>query len=179
MRLIFLFNYCMKGFVLFTFAFFSTLLLGSLFYMAQADTANLTLRLSIIMPPQCTFSNSSSSTSVSFDEVQQGLIDGVNYKRMPIDYGLSCTNLEKGALKMSLSWTGVTLNGQSAIYTNRSNLGIAIYRDTTRLGNNATINFTYGGAFPALYAVPVKPAGMMLTDAGSFNGVMTMTLDYQ
>ncbi|EKT60433.1 fimbrial protein [Providencia rettgeri] len=146
--------------------------------MAQADTANLILRLSIIMPPQCTFSNSSTTTSVSFDEVQQGLIDGVSYKRMPIDYGLSCTNLEKGALRMSLSWTGVTLNGQSAVYTNRSNLGIAIYRDDTRLGNNATINFTYG-AFPALYAVPVKPTGMMLTDAGAFNGMMTMTLDYQ
>lgn len=178
MHLISLFNYCTKGLILFTFVFISTLLLGSLFYMAQADTANLILRLSIIMPPQCTFSNSSTTTSVSFDEVQQGLIDGVSYKRMPIDYGLSCTNLEKGALRMSLSWTGVTLNGQSAVYTNRSNLGIAIYRDDTRLGNNATINFTYG-AFPALYAVPVKPTGMMLTDAGAFNGMMTMTLDYQ
>lgn len=177
MRLIDFFVYSMKGLIFFSFVFFSTLLLGGLFYVAKADTANLNLRLSIVMPPQCTI-GSGSSTSVSFGQVQQGLIDGVTYKRMPIDYGLVCTNLEKNALRMTLSWSALTLNGQSSIRTTRNNLGIAIYRDNTRLGNFSALNFNYGAA-PLLYAVPDKPIGTMLTDAGYFTGVMTMTLDYQ
>lgn len=94
-------NGWIKGVILFAFVFFSTLLMGSLFYIAKADTANLNLRLTIISPPQCTF-NGSQTTSVRFGEVQQGLIDGVSYKRMPINTGLTCTNLEKNALRLSL-----------------------------------------------------------------------------
>ncbi|MGO2333432.1 fimbrial protein [Providencia sp.] len=167
-----------KILVLVSFVFFSTLLLGSVFYAAQADTANLNLKLTITMPPQCSFSGNNNSTSVSFGEVQQGLIDGVSYKRMPIDTGLICTNLEKNALRMTLSWTGITLNGQSDIRTNRTNLGIAIYNGASRQGNNSSINFTYG-ASPSLFAVPDKPIGGMLTDAGPFTGVMNVTLNYQ
>jgi type 1 fimbria pilin len=130
------------------------------------------------MPPQCTFNSGDNTTMVSFGEVQQGLIDGVSYKRMPINTGLSCNNLEKNALSMVLSWSALTLNGVSAIQTNRTNLGIAIYRDATRLSNNSTINFSYGDS-PSLYAVPVKPNGTMLTDAGPFTGTMILTLNYQ
>lgn len=167
-----------KGLVVFSCFFFSSVLFEALTHMAQADTANLNLTLTITMPPQCTFNNGNSIQVVSFGEVQQGLIDGVNYKRTPIDTGLSCSGLEKNALNMSLSWSAVILNGISAVSTNRSNLGIAIYRDTTRLGNGASINFTYGSP-PNLYAVPVKPSGMMLSDAGTFSGMMTVTLNYQ
>lgn len=168
-----------KSSVRLIFVFFSALLSVCLPYVTYANSVNLSLRLTITMPPQCTFNNSNSDTSVSFGEVQQGLIDGSTYKRIPIDYGLECQNLEKNALKMNLSWGSVSLNGVSAISTNRANLGIAIFQDTTRLGNNAAINFNYGGPLPALYAVPVKPTGLMLTDAGPFNGLMTMTLNYQ
>lgn len=167
-----------KGLIVFCVLFFSTLLFGSLFYVVHADTANLNLTLTITMPPQCTFSSGSSIQIVRFEEVQQGLIDGVSYKRTPIDTGLSCSALEKNALNMALSWDPVTFNGVSAISTNRTNLGIAIYRDSTRLSNGASINFTYGNP-PNLYAVPIKPSGMMLSDAGSFTGTMTVTLNYQ
>ncbi|MEX6285725.1 fimbrial protein [Providencia hangzhouensis] len=168
-----------KGLIVFSVLFFSTLLFGSLFYVVHADTANLNLTLTITMPPQCTFSSGSSIQIVRFGEVQQGLIDGVSYKRTPIDTGLSCGPLEKNALKMGVSWDKeVTFNGISAISTNRTNLGIAIYKDLTRLSNGASINFTYGNP-PNLYAVPIKPSGMMLSDAGSFTGTMTVTLNYQ
>ncbi|HHN8583491.1 TPA: fimbrial protein [Providencia rettgeri] len=152
-------------------------LLG-MFNRVEADTANLNLTLTIITPPQCTIRGGDSMT-VSFGEVQQGLIDGVAYKRLPIDYQLSCSSVMSNALTMSLSWTGVTINGTSAIYTGRNNLGIAIYRDNTRLGNGTNLNFNLLGTHPALYAVPVKPTGTMLTDAGPFNGAMTLTLNYQ
>lgn len=167
-----------KALIMFSYVFWGSLVFGGLFYVAHADTANLNLTLTITMPPQCTFNSGNSIQVVSFGEVQQGLIDGVNYKRIPINTGLSCNGLEKNALNMSLSWSSVTLNGISAISTNRANLGIAIYRDTTRLGNGASINFTYGSP-PNLYAVPVKPSGMMLNDAGTFTGMMTVTLNYQ
>lgn len=167
-----------RGFILFGILFFSALLLLCVSYASRADTANLNLSLTITMPPQCNFNNGSGTRTVSFGEVQQGLIDGVSYKRSPIDMGLTCMALEKNALRMTLTWGGVTLNGVSAVSTNRSNLGIAIYRDTTRLSNGASISFNYGTP-PNLYAVPVKPNGMMLTDAGTFNGTMTVTLNYQ
>ena len=143
-----------------------------------ADTANLNLKLTIVTPPQCTIGGGD-NISVSFGQVQQGLIDGVSYKRVPINYNLSCSSVATNTLTMSLSWASVILNGLSAIQTNRSNLGIAVYRDTTRLGNGANINFNLTGTHPALYVAPVKPTGTMLSDAGAFYGAMTMTLNYQ
>ncbi|ENY6786342.1 MULTISPECIES: fimbrial protein [Providencia] len=145
---------------------------------SYADTANLNLKLTIIAPPQCTIGGGD-NISVPFGQVQQELIDGASYKLVPINYNLSCTSVAKNTLTMSLSWTPVTFNGVSAIQTNRSNLGIAVYRDTTRLDNGASINFDLMGTHPALYAVPVKPIGVMLSDAGEFSGAMTMTLNYQ
>lgn len=153
-------------------------ILSGVLNQTQADTANLNLKLTIITPPQCTISNGDEIT-VSFGQVQQGLIDGVSYKRTPIDYRLACTSVATNALKMSLSWSAVTFNGLSAIQTNRTNLGIAIYQDATRLSNGDSLNFNLLGAHPALYAVPVKPTGTMLSDAGAFSGAMTMTLNYQ
>lgn len=145
---------------------------------SRADTANLNLKLTIVTPPQCTIGGGD-SISVPFGQVQQALIDGVSYKLVPINYNLSCTSVAKNTLKMSLSWTSVTMNGVSAIQTNRSNLGIAIYHGGTRLINGTSLNFDLAGPHPALYAVPVKPTGAMLSDAGLFYGAMTMTLNYQ
>lgn len=169
----------LKNLMLFSGCFFSVLLLGSAITLAKADTANLKLTLTIVTPPQCTINNGNDAMTVGFGEVQQGLIDGSSYKRMPINYGLSCSSVAKNALKMTLSWIPRTINGVATIQTSRSNLGIAIFRDNTPLSNGASLNFTYGSAQPTLYAVPVKPTGLMLTDAGAFTGAMTMTLDYQ
>lgn len=144
---------------------------------SYADTANLNLTLTIITPPQCTI-NGGDNMTVSFGEVHQGLIDGVSYKRVPINYTLVCSSMVTNALKMSLSWSGINLNGLSAIQTNRTNLGIAVYKDASRLENGESINFIYDFNAPSLYAAPVKPEGTMLTDAGPFNGSMTMTLNY-
>ncbi|MDD9338901.1 MAG: fimbrial protein [Providencia heimbachae] len=153
-------------------------ILTGLLNRVHADTANLNLTLTIITPPQCTI-NGGDEMTVSFGQVQQGLIDGVSYKRIPIDYSLACTSVANNTLKMSLSWSAVTLNGLSAVQTNRNNLGIAIYQDATRLNNGASLNFNLMGTHPALYAAPVKPTGTMLSDAGAFYGAMTMTLNYQ
>lgn len=148
--------------------------------LGQAVAAPLYITLSgtlIVTPPECTV-NGSSITDIPFGEVHETLIDGVNYKRTQITYGLSCTNVYSNALKMTLSWNNVTIGGGGAVQTNRTNFGLAIYQNSNRLNNNAVINFT-NGSTPALYAVPVKPAGTVLTDGGSFTGTLNMLVEYQ
>lgn len=157
--------------------FFSILVIAFIRLLpgAQADTANLNLTLIIVQPPNCSFSGT--GQNVNFGDVEQGLVDG-SYKRTQINYDLTCSGLESNALRMTLSGMSSSLGGGAAVPTNRTNLGVAIYRDSTRLSNNAALNFTNGSP-PTLYAVPVKPAGMMLTAGGVFSGTLTMTLSYQ
>ncbi|MFV8984689.1 fimbrial protein [Serratia fonticola] len=131
----------------------------------------------IVTPPECKV-NGGSTTDVVFGEVHETMIDGTSYKRIPINYGLSCTNVYSNALKMTLSWSSIVINGANVVKTNRNNFGLAIYQNSTRLNNNAVINFT-NGTPPALYAVPVKPAGTVLTDGGDFYGTLTMQVEYQ
>lgn len=153
--------------------------------MAQADTANLNLTLTIVEPPQCVLGSGESSYSHDFGQVEQGLIDNVGYKRQTLDYVLRCNSghaVNGGtAFKLIYQWNEVVINGQSAIRTNRSNFGIAVFYNGTRLSNNGSVNFqwTPAATYPKVDVMPVKPTGMMLTDAGTFNGSMTMTIDYQ
>ncbi len=132
----------------------------------------------VVTPPECTV-NGGTTADVNFEDVHETLIDGVNYKKTRIDYTLNCPAVYSNALKMTVNWSPITLNGQNVIRTNRTNLGIAIYRDTTRLSNGSVVNFTYGSGQPELYAVPVKPSGSVLTDGGNFNGTLTFVVDYR
>jgi len=148
--------------------------------LGSAVAAPLTITMSgtlIVTPPECTV-NGGSTTDIDFGEVHETLIDGSNYKRTAINYGLTCTNVYSNALKMTLSWTNVVIGGVNAVRTNRTDFGLAIYQNNTRLNNNAVINFTHGTT-PELYAVPVKPAGTVLTDGGSFTGTLNMLVEYQ
>lgn len=151
----------------------------SFFYQAAnaADLAtNIQIRVTVYGEPNCTLGGAT-STSVDFGDIHQALIDGV-YKRLPINYNLVCSGLYKNGLKMRLNWTNRQINGGASVATNLTNLGIAIYQDNIRLNSGATLNFNYGNS-PALYAVPVKPTGINLTDGGNFSGNITLTLDYQ
>lgn len=132
----------------------------------------------VVTPPECTV-NGGTTTDVNFGDIHETLIDNSSYKRSPIDYTLNCTNVYSNSLKMKVSWSEITLNGQSVIRTNRTNLGIAIFQGNTRLSNGSVVNFTYGSGQPELYAMPVKPAGTVLTDGGSFNGTLTFVVDYR
>ena len=157
------------------------LMLGMLSSLSFSTLAALTVNFNgtlVVTPPECTV-NGGSTADVQFGDVHETLIDNSSYKRTPIVYALNCTQVYSNALKMTLVWNVITLNGQSVVRTNRTNLGIAVYQDNTRLNNGAALSFTYGGAMPTLYAVPVKPAGTTLTDGGTFNGVLTMVVDYR
>ncbi|HHN8583490.1 TPA: fimbrial protein [Providencia rettgeri] len=144
--------------------------------VSAAFTVNFNGML-VVTPPECTV-DGGSTTDVLFGDVHETLIDNSSYKRTKIDYTLKCTAYSN-ALKMTLTWSPITLNGQSVVRTNRANFGIAIYQGTTRLNSGAVLNFTNGGTMPTLYAVPVKPTGTVLTDGGSFNGLLNMVVDYR
>lgn len=132
----------------------------------------------VVTPPECTI-NGGTTADVNFGDVHETLIDGSSYKRLPIEYTLNCNNVYSNALKMTVGWSAIMINGQNVIRTNRSNYGIAIYQDTTRLSSGSVVNFTYGSGQPALYAVPVKPTGTVLTDGGAFSGTLTLVVDYR
>ncbi|WP_272572770.1 fimbrial protein [Providencia sp. PROV258] len=132
----------------------------------------------VVTPPECTV-NSGTVVDVNFGDIHETLIDNSSYKRTRIDYTLNCMNVYSNALKMTVSWDPITLNGQNVIRTGRTNLGIAVYQDSTRLNNGDVVNFTYGSSQPALYVVPVKPSGTVLTDGGNFNGTLTFVVDYR
>ncbi|EIU7559092.1 MULTISPECIES: fimbrial protein [Providencia] len=157
------------------------LLLGMLSALSFSSLAAFTVNFNgtlVVTPPECTF-NGGSTADVQFGDVHETLIDNSSYKRTPIVYALNCTQVYSNALKMTLVWNAITLNGQNVVRTNRTNLGVAIYQNNTRLNSGTVLNFTYGGTMPALYAVPVKPAGTTLTNGGAFNGVLTMVVDYR
>lgn len=132
----------------------------------------------VVTPPECTV-NGGTAVDVNFGDIHETLIDSSNYKRSPINYTLNCINVYSNALKMTVNWTPITLNGQNVIRTNRTNLGIGIYQGNTRLSNGSVVNFNYGSTPPSLFAVPVKPAGTVLTDGGNFNGTLTFVVDYR
>lgn len=156
-------------------------LLSLLGLLWSAASAGLTVNFDgtlVVTPPECTV-NGATTVDVNFENIHETLIDNTNYKRLPINYTLNCTTIYSNALKMTLSWDAMTLNGQNVIRTNRTNLGIAIYQDATQMSNGSVVNFTYGSGQPALYAMPVKPAGTVLTDGGNFNGMLTFVVDYR
>ncbi|MBQ0268131.1 fimbrial protein [Providencia huaxiensis] len=129
-----------------------------------------------VSPPECTI-NGATTTDINFGDIHETLIDG-SYKKMLIDYELNCTKIYNNALKMTLNWNSITINGKDTVRTNRDNLGIAIYHNNTLITNGSIINFQYNSDNPLLYAVPVKPNGMTLQDGGNFTGTITMLIDY-
>lgn len=145
---------------------------------AKGDIADLTLVLTIVEAPTCTFDEGNTIT-VSFGDVHERWIDGVSHKRIPINYNLVCRGLSSEYMTMTTSWKGLYFDGLSVIETSRNNLGLALYHDSTRLSNGDSINFAYNGTHPSLSVVPIKPSGATLLDGGDFSASMTIALTYQ
>lgn len=178
MREAYFLTICFKALALSGVILFGALISLSFSYKAIAAnlSTNIQIRVTVYGEPECTLGGAT-TTSVDFGDIHQAKIDGT-YGRSPINYNLVCNGLYKNTLKMTLKWTDRQINGASSVTTNLPDLGIAIYRDGTRLSNGATLNFNYGSS-PSLYAVPVKPTGVNLTSGGDFTGNLTMVLDYQ
>ncbi|AHG21885.2 hypothetical protein Z042_21425 [Chania multitudinisentens RB-25] len=133
------------------------------------------IRGTVIVPPPCTINNNQTIQVDFGDEVMTSRIDGVNYKQA-ITYSLSCDIQKSNNLQMRIQGNGASFN-LGVLRTNKTELGIALYRGTQPLNINTWFNYTYPSQ-PVLYAVPVKRSGTNLT-GGEFTASATLLIDYQ
>lgn len=147
------------------------------FSSAQALNIRLGGNL-IVTPPEC-FLNSNQQESVHFGDILLTRIDGNEYKR-PVPFELTCINLAKNTLKMTLQGEATAFNSNGALKTDNAKLGVAFFVNNVRQPINQLINFTYT-ALPTIEAVPVKnsTANYSDTDGGDFTALATVKVDYQ
>lgn len=150
------------------------LLAGLLGGAVQAT--DMTFHGTLIAPPPCTI-NGGEQIDVDFgDRVGITKVDGVNY-RMPVNYQISCENAGNGRT-MSLSLSGaVTGFDGEALQTDKSDLGIRVYRNDVPFTPNSAVDIDPTNP-PLLEAVPVKKVGTTLKE-GTFEALATLQADYQ
>ncbi|WP_249226296.1 fimbrial protein [Entomohabitans teleogrylli] len=143
---------------------------------ADGGTTTLTITGNIV-EPDCVINNNQQIV-VDFKEVMTTRIDGVSYKREQINYTLTCDNLIRNTLRITLKGTA----GYNAglFNTDVTGLGIRVTNASgTAIAPNGTVDFTYvdGGTPPVLYAIPVAQNAATLPNV-DFNGSATMVFSY-
>jgi len=129
----------------------------------------------LVVPPPCVI-NSNQDISVVFgNELLAGRINGVNYEQ-PINYVLDCTGATSATLKLQFQGGGAGFDA-SVLGTSKTDLGLELRSDGTKLPMNTWLNFT-DPARPVLTAVPVKATGSTLK-GGAFTAATTLLVDYQ
>jgi type 1 fimbria pilin len=120
--------------------------------------------------------NNGEMINVNFgDNLLTTLIDGNEYKKA-ITYSLDCAQRTNNALKLKISGTASTFNN-SALQTNKENIGIKLFSNGQTLPVNQWINFD-GNVAPQLSAAPIKLTENPLK-GGAFAASATMMIDYQ
>ncbi|WP_312847423.1 fimbrial protein [Serratia sp. PL7] len=152
--------------------------LGMTLPQSQAATANLNLTLTIHSPPECTLNNNQQQV-VHFGDILLTRIDGNNYKR-PVPLSLTCTNLAKNDLRMTLQGDATTFSSNGALKTSNDKLGVVFYVNNAQQAINQpfAINYT---TLPTLEVAPVKDTATSYldTDGGYFSAFATLKVDYQ
>lgn len=148
---------------------------------SQAMAAPLATTLSgtlVVTPPECILNNGQQQ-SVHFGDILLTRIDGSSYKR-PVPLSLTCTNLAKNGLKMTLQGDATTFSSSGALKTSNGKLGVAFYVNNTRQAINQPLNMSYT-TLPTLEVAPVKDtaASYRDTDGGYFSALATLKVDYQ
>lgn len=155
------------------------LLIGGLTGAGSAATAaeNMAFRGTLLTPPPCRI-NDGNQVEVDFGErVGINKVDGVNY-RQGLNYQITCDNASGGNWALTLSLKGAASGfDKQALVTNKSDLGIRIYRDDEPFTPDSVLNITLDNA-PRLEAVPVKKEGTTLSE-GAFEAWATLQADYQ
>jgi type 1 fimbria pilin len=142
---------------------------------AVADTALVTIKVSVIAPLPCVI-NGDQTIDVDFgSELLTTKIDGVNYLKT-VDYSLECKDNTSNAMKLQVQGSATPFN-RSALQTNMADLGVALTANGSALTINDWVNFTYPDK-PVLQAVPVKRAGSTLS-GGDFSAGATLMVAYQ
>lgn len=144
---------------------------------ARNSVTNLSIVGTVINLPRCVI-NEGNNVKVDFgDDVYIKLIDGVTYKKRPIDYTMSCLDLDHTNLKVTIRGQREAGFGRGLIGTSVSGLGIQLYHDNKAIASGEGINFRFGSQ-PKLYAVPVVNDPDEI-QARAFNAMASMVIDYQ
>ncbi|HAT2868627.1 TPA: fimbrial protein [Serratia marcescens] len=138
---------------------------------------NMTFRGTLLAPPPCRI-NDSNQLDVDFGQrVGINKVDGVNYRQV-LNYQIACDRATNGNWALTLSLKGgVSGFDKQALATNKSDLGIRIYRDDEPFTPGSTLNITLDNP-PQLEAVPVQKQGVTLSE-GAFEAWATLQADYQ
>ncbi|EPZ8357878.1 fimbrial protein [Klebsiella pneumoniae] len=144
---------------------------------SQQAFADATISFSgtLVSAPNCTV-NTNNAVDVDFgDDLITRRIDGVNYRKA-IEYTLVCSSVASSGMKIAITGTTAAF-GTGLIKTDKTGLGLQIYRGSDKVSNGVSMNFTYPDS-PVLYAVPVAKDASTLT-AGIFTGTASMVISYQ
>ncbi|CAI1617611.1 fimbrial protein [Serratia fonticola] len=139
-----------------------------------ADTATITVKVTVLAPPPCTVNNNS-VIEVPFGNVMTTHVDGTSY-RVPVNYTLSCSKGASNAMKLQVQGNGASFDS-TLLQTSKDGLGIELQQGNTKRAINSWLTFTYPYK-PDLWAVPVKQPGVKLS-GGQFRAGATMKVDYQ
>nr|WP_181375134.1 fimbrial protein [Pectobacterium carotovorum]ALG88629.1 Putative minor fimbrial subunit StfF [Pectobacterium carotovorum] len=144
---------------------------------AKDGEADMTFHGTLIEPPLCTI-NDGNQVDVDFgDRMGINKVDGVNY-RQRLNYQITCDKAAGGSLALTLSLSGnVAEFDREALLTDKTSLGIRVYQDGTPFTPNSTVKINLGNP-PRLEAVPIKQAGVTLTE-GAFKAWATLRADYE
>lgn len=153
------------------------LLGGAYSVQVMGLTANLQGNL-IVTPPECILNNHQQET-VHFGDILLTRIDGSAYKRS-VPLRLTCTNLAKNTLKLTLQGDATSFNSNGALKTSNNKLGLMFYVNSIRQAINQPINVNID-SLPTIEATPIKntTASFNNTDGGDFAALATLRVDYQ
>lgn len=151
-------------------------LLGGWPAVQAAETANVTVRVTIVAAPPCVVNNNN-TIEVNFgNDVLTTRVDGNAYKKMPVTYSINCSGGSSNAVKMRIDGTGAGFDS-TVLSTNQTDFGIALLNNGSRYPINSWVNFSAPSP-PNLEAVPAKRAGVTLK-GGPFSAGATMKVEYQ
>ncbi|CAI1839559.1 MULTISPECIES: fimbrial protein [Serratia] len=147
------------------------------FPVAQAaETANVTVKVTIVAAPPCVINNNN-LIEVNFgNDVLTTRVDGSAYKKMPVTYSINCSGGPSNAVKMLIEGTGAGFDN-AMLRTNQTDFGIALLNNDRRYPINSWLNFNASSP-PQLEAVPAKRTGATLK-GGPFSAGATMKVEYQ
>ncbi|HCM63147.1 MAG TPA: pilus assembly protein [Morganella sp. (in: Bacteria)] len=142
----------------------------------SADTPNMKLFGTLLVPPPCTISDNGMIDIYFGDNVGIHKVDGINYSR-PVNYTLVCEDNIKG-WDLGLSVVGpVSAFDDAGLQTNITDLAIRLTQNGQPFTLNKRIAVSPDNP-PVIQAVPVKRPGSTLPE-GVFDVTATLLAEYQ
>ncbi|WP_329503108.1 fimbrial protein [Klebsiella aerogenes] len=142
--------------------------------------ATLTVKGSVTQPP-CTV-NGGATIKVNFgDDIMTTRIDGVAYKKQPLNYTIECEGDMSGYSALAIQIKGTAASfGSGLLQTNKTGLGVQFLAAGSNLAlNTGSAGFDYlSGSPPAIEAVLARDPSVTLT-GGDFTATATMYVNYQ